>query len=270
MGDFVTAGLRAGRGHRPGGDGRPPHRNPAIPRGRRIRAGRALAPASVARPRRARDRGGHCWSADFPTGARFETLIGGAVQACQGRDSRGSAHSGKWWTCSVGRASRRRSSLEALWSELVAARGIAPVRMRDRPIRSRGLTGVASAGERRSLAPSFRRETTCEARPRRGVRVLRCLRGRTGRRAPAPALFVAHYPRPSVMPDAQTAILAAHEFVPEAAVASWIGSGTTTTTLRRRPRGSARRRSGGASGQAPERPEIELEIVRGESEPPRQ
>ena len=32
-------------------------------------------------------------------------------------------------------------------------------------------------------------------------------------------LFLAHYPRPSAMPDAQAAILAAHEFVPEAAAA---------------------------------------------------
>ena len=30
-------------------------------------------------------------------------------------------------------------------------------------------------------------------------------------------LFLANYPRPSGMPDAQAAILAAHEFVPEAA-----------------------------------------------------
>ena len=66
--------------------------------------------------------------------------------------------------------------------------------------------------------------------------------------------FSANYSRPAAMPDAQAAILAAQEFVPEAAARSSIGSATTTTALRRPPDPGARPIDSGLSACQVKRP----------------
>jgi MEDS: MEthanogen/methylotroph, DcmR Sensory domain len=152
-----------------------------------------------------------------PDRARFETVIGGAIEACQ----RAGFERLRAFVEMVELLRRDKDleaalHLEGLWNDLVAGRGLTllcghRIDAFD-PQAYQGLLQRVSAVHSH-LAPledsaSLEHAVECAYLdvfgPGRDAAMLR-------------RLFLANYPRPSGMPDAQAAILAAHEFVPEAA-----------------------------------------------------
>jgi len=152
-----------------------------------------------------------------PDRARFETVIGGAIEACQ----RAGFERLRAFVEMVELLRRDKDleaalHLEGLWNDLVAGRGLTllcghRIDAFD-PQAYQGLLQRVSAVHSH-LAPledsaSLEHAVECAYLdvfgPGRDAMILR-------------RLFLANYPRPSGMPDAQAAILAAHEFVPEAA-----------------------------------------------------
>jgi hypothetical protein len=154
----------------------------------------------------------------LPDRSRFETLIGGAVQACQGAGFPRLRAFGEMVDLLRRESLEATLDLEALWNELVAARGIVllcgyGIDAFD-PEVYQGLLQRVSAVHSH-LVPVEDYAKLDHAVESAYLDVFGAERDAGLLRR----LFVAHYPRPSVMPDAQTAILAAHEFVPEAAIA---------------------------------------------------
>jgi DcmR-like sensory protein len=150
-----------------------------------------------------------------PGRARFEAVIGGAVQACHRAGFDRLSAFGEIMGLLRRDSLEAALHLEALWDDLVAAHGLTllcgyGIDALD-PKTYRGLLQRVSAAHSH-LVPvedyaSLDHAVECAYLdvfgPGRDAASLR-------------RLFLAHYPRPSGMPDAQAAILAAHEFVPEA------------------------------------------------------
>jgi hypothetical protein len=151
-----------------------------------------------------------------PVAARFETVIGGAVRAGRRAGFERLRVFGEMLDLLHRRTLQAALETEALWSDLVATHDLTllcgyEIDALD-PGTYRGLLQRVCAAHSH-LVPvedcaSLDHAVECAYLDVFGARHDAAILRR---------LFLAHYPRPAAMPDAQAAILAAHEFVPEAA-----------------------------------------------------
>jgi hypothetical protein len=153
-----------------------------------------------------------------PDRARFETVIGGAVEASRRAGFDRLRAFGEMMELLRQDGLEAALHLETLWNDLVAASGLTllcgyRIDALDPQCYQGLLQRVSDVHSR--LVPiedsaSLEHAVECAYLDvfgsGRDAAILR-------------RLFLANYPRPSGMPDAQAAILAAHEFVPEAAAA---------------------------------------------------
>jgi hypothetical protein len=148
-------------------------------------------------------------------GTRFETVIGGAVRACQRAGFERIRAFGEMVDLLHRQSIEAALQLETLWSDLVEARGFTVlcgygIDAFD-PWTYRGLLQRVSAAHSH-LAPV----EDCASLDYAVDCAYLDVFGATRDAANLRRLFLAHYPRHSAMSDAAAAILAAREFVPEA------------------------------------------------------
>jgi hypothetical protein len=150
-----------------------------------------------------------------PDRTRFQGLIGGAVRACRRAGFQRIRAFGEVVDLLLRQSLDAALHLEALWNELVATRGLTLLcGYRIDAFDPRAYHGILQrvCAAHSHLVPvedcaSLEHAVECAYLEVFGA-------GRDA--AILRRLFLTHYPRPAAMPDAQAAILAAHEFVPEA------------------------------------------------------
>jgi MEDS: MEthanogen/methylotroph, DcmR Sensory domain len=152
----------------------------------------------------------------LPNRERFQLVIGGAVEAARAAGYRRLRSFGEMVDVLRRTSLTATLQLEALWSELVLAHGMAllcgySIDNFDPDTYQGILQGVSRAHSHLVPVEDY-------ARLERAVERAYAEVFGVGRDAGfLRRSFLAHYPRPTVMPDAEAAILAAREFVPAAA-----------------------------------------------------